>query len=76
MIALHRLAHPDEELHINPDLLLTVEATPDTVLTLTTGARLVVGESPAEVVEAVRHWHASVAAAAQGLRGAVRPLAG
>jgi uncharacterized protein YlzI (FlbEa/FlbD family) len=76
MIAMHRLGHPDEELHVNPDLLVTVEATPDTVLTLTTGARLVVGERPAEVVEAVRHWHASVRAAADGLRGGLRPLAG
>lgn len=36
---------------INPDMLLTVEATPDTVITLTNGEKLLVRETPAQLVE-------------------------
>ncbi len=60
MIALHRITHPDQELQLNPDLILTVEAHPDTVVTLTTGSRIIVIESPAEVAQLVREWRASV----------------
>ena len=65
MLVVHRLGRPDAPYHLSADLILTVEACPDTVVTLTTGARVVVEESPAEVVEAVRDWHATIA------RGAV-----
>ena len=51
MITLHRLGHTTAEpFHLNPDLIVTVEATPDTVITLTTGAKVVVAESPERVV--------------------------
>jgi flagellar protein FlbD len=60
MIALHRLAHSDEPFHLNPDLIVSVEAHPDTVVTLTTGTRVVVMESPEEIAAAVRAWRASV----------------
>ena len=60
MIRLHRLGHPDEPFHLNPDLILTVEATPDTVVALTTGTKLVVAESPEIVVEQIRAWRGSV----------------
>lgn len=36
---------------INPDLILTLEATPDTVITLTTGEKLMVRESPQELID-------------------------
>ena len=39
MITLHRMAHWDEPFQLNPDLIATVEARPDTVLRLTTGRR-------------------------------------
>ena len=39
---------------------MTVEAHPDTVITLTTGARFVVAEPPAEVVAAIRAWRAEI----------------
>ena len=46
MIPLHRLTHPNEPpLYINPDLIQTVEATPDTVVTLTNHSKLVVIEN-------------------------------
>ena len=60
MIRLHKLGRDPHPFHLNPDLILTVEAHPDTVVTLTTGSRLVVTESPEEVTKAVREWRASV----------------
>jgi flagellar protein FlbD len=60
MIRLHRLGHPDEEFHLNPDLIAWVEATPDTVVTLTSHTKLIVAERPAEIAEAVREWRASI----------------
>ncbi len=60
MIALHRLAHADEPFHLNPDLIVLVEAHPDTVVVLTTGTKVVVMESPEEIAEAIRVWRASV----------------
>jgi uncharacterized protein YlzI (FlbEa/FlbD family) len=64
VIRLHRLGHPDEDYHLNPDLILSIEATPDTVVTLTTHTKLLVTEPPEEVVAAVREWRSSVLAAA------------
>jgi flagellar protein FlbD len=60
MITLHRLGRQASEVVLNADLICTVEANPDTVLTLVTGARLVVEESPAEVIEEVRAWRAQI----------------
>jgi flagellar protein FlbD len=56
MIFLTRLG--GSEVVINTDLIVTVERTPDTVLCLTTGDRIMVKESVEEVVEraaAFRH---------------------
>ena len=60
VIRLHRLAHEPLPFYLNPDLVLTVDSHPDTVVTLTTGSRLLVTESPEEVTDAVRTWRASV----------------
>ena len=60
MIRLHRLGSGAEPFLLNPDLIVTIEATPDTVATLTTGARVVVCESPEEVVRRVRDWRIGV----------------
>ena len=51
MIRVHRL--DGKEFVVNADLIETVEATPDTVLSLTTGRKLVVRESVEEVVRRV-----------------------
>lgn len=64
MIRLHRLGHAEEDFHLNPDLIASIEATPDTVVTLTTHTKLIVSERPQEVVAAVRVWRASVLEAA------------
>jgi uncharacterized protein YlzI (FlbEa/FlbD family) len=60
MITLHRLGHRHEPFLLNPDLIATIEAHPDTVITLTTHARLVVCESPDEVTAEIRSWRAGV----------------
>jgi flagellar protein FlbD len=52
---------------LNPDLIERAEPTPDTVLTLVDGHKLVISESVPELVELVRQWRASVAAAAYAL---------
>lgn len=60
MIALHRLAHPDEAFFLNPDTIVSVEARPDTVVALATGAKVVVAESPEQIRDAIRTWRAAV----------------
>ena len=48
------------EIVVNTDLIETVEATPDTVLTLVDGKRYVVVESPGEVVDRIRAFRVSI----------------
>lgn len=43
----------DSRFRVNPELIETVEETPDTVVTLTTGRKFVVKESAAEVTEMI-----------------------
>lgn len=56
MILLHRFGHRPEPFQLNPDLITTVEAHPDTVVCLATGAKIVVAETPEQVADAVREW--------------------
>jgi uncharacterized protein YlzI (FlbEa/FlbD family) len=60
MITLNRLGHSDEPFQLNPDMIVTVESTPDTVITLATGAKVVVAEKPEEVAAAVHSYRAGV----------------
>ena len=60
MITLRRLGHSDEPFQLNPDMIVTVESTPDTVITLATGAKVVVAETPEEVAAAVHAYRADV----------------
>jgi flagellar protein FlbD len=48
------------ELLVNADLILSVEATPDTVVTFTNRDRMVVKEPPDEVVRRVIEYQRSV----------------
>jgi flagellar protein FlbD len=50
---------------VNVEHVLTAEATPDTVLTMTNGTRLRVKESVAEFVERVVAWRQRLAAGPQ-----------
>jgi len=52
---------------VNPDLIERAEHTPDTVITLVDGHKLVVQEPLEDVVSLVRAWRASVAADAMTL---------
>jgi flagellar protein FlbD len=60
MIELHRLTHPDEPFLLNPDLIVTVEATPDTVITMQNASKLLVIETPSEVSSRIRRWRAGI----------------
>lgn len=51
MIALRRLNN--QTIMVNPDLIESLEATPDTVLTLTSGNKLLVRDSMDEVREKI-----------------------
>jgi flagellar protein FlbD len=72
MITLHRLGHVLEAFQLNSELILTIEATPDTVITLTNGHKVVVAETPERVAEEVRTQRIAVLAGAMDLRGALR----
>lgn len=48
------------EIVLNADLIETVEATPDTVITLVDGKKYVVSEPAAEVISRVRLFRSSI----------------
>jgi flagellar protein FlbD len=62
MIQLTRLNHAP--LVLNSDLIEHMEVTPDTVVTLTTGQKIVVLESAEEVVERIIQFRRTVLAGA------------
>jgi flagellar protein FlbD len=64
VIRLRRLGSKAEAFYLNPDLIVTVESTPDTIVTLTTHTKVLVADSPEDVVAAVREWRASIIGAA------------
>jgi uncharacterized protein YlzI (FlbEa/FlbD family) len=66
VIVLHRLTHPDDPFHLNPDAIHMIEAHPDTVIVLSSGSKLVVLETPEEVAQRKREWHASILRLAAG----------
>jgi flagellar protein FlbD len=49
------------QLIVNAELIEFVEAMPDTVITLTTGRKVVVLESPANIVDAIVAYRHSIA---------------
>ena len=49
MVKLHH-GREQRPIWVNPDLIETIEATPDTVLKLTTDRKLIVAETPDEIV--------------------------
>ena len=58
MIKLTRLSH--ESLVLNSDLIEYLEATPDTVITLTTGQKLRVSETADEVIARIVEFKRTV----------------
>jgi flagellar protein FlbD len=69
MIMLTRLS--GKQFVLNSDLIERVDATPDTVVTLTNGTKYVVSESMREVVDAARLFRSEIVA----LSGSVTPAA-
>jgi uncharacterized protein YlzI (FlbEa/FlbD family) len=72
MITLNRLGHRDEPFQLNPDMIVTVESTPDTVIALATGAKVVVAETPEQVAAAVHAYRSGVLSEALRNRRAPR----
>jgi flagellar protein FlbD len=66
VIRLHRLR--GGEVYLNPDLIESVEATPDSVITLVDGRKMLVAETPDQVGELVREHKAAILAAADEIR--------
>jgi flagellar protein FlbD len=63
MIMLTRLNGPSFAL--NPDLIERAESTPDTILTLCDGHKVLVAESVEELIDIVRTYRASVLSLAE-----------
>ena len=72
MILLTRL--DGKELWVNSDQILTVEATPDTVIMLQGGLHLMVREAPEDVVERTVAYRRRIAAGPERRRGTLVPL--
>jgi flagellar protein FlbD len=72
MITLNRLGHSDEPFQLNPDMIVTVESTPDTVIALATGAKIVVAETPEQVGAAVHAYRVDIMSDALRRRSAKR----
>ena len=58
---------------INADLIQFIEATPDTVISLSTGEKIMVREAVAEVAERARHYQQLLCRAAGECRRARLP---
>ena len=74
MIPLHRLTHPGHPLYLNPDLIQTVEANPDTVVSLTNASKFVVSETPETIMHLIREWRSGILARALEAREAAPPV--
>ena len=55
MIKVSRLS--GEQFVVNADLIKTLESTPDTIITLTTGDKFVVKETSDEIIERTIRYH-------------------
>lgn len=73
MVLVHRLK--GEPVFLNADLIETIEALPDTVVTLADGRRLVLSDDPEDVVDRIRRYRASIIVAAEELRETPRDAA-
>ena len=64
MIRLHRLSARAEVFYLNPDLIVAIDSTPDTVVTLTTHQKVLVADRAEDVVAAIHAWRSSILAGA------------
>ena len=77
MIVLHRLK--GEDFFLNADLVESVEETPDTVVTLVDGRRIVVSDSAADIAKRIIEYRAAILVSASEMRttgppGVFRPV--
>jgi uncharacterized protein YlzI (FlbEa/FlbD family) len=63
VIRLHHLSARAEGFYLNPDLIVAIDSTPDTVVTLTTHQKVLVKDSAEDVVAAIHAWRTSILAA-------------
>ena len=66
MIIVHRLR--GEPMFLNADLIESIEETPDTVVTLVDGRRMVVSDAGSVIAERVLEFRASILASAATMR--------
>ena len=57
------------QFYVNADLIQTVEGTPDTVITLTTGVQLIVHEAPQVILERIIAYKRQIHAAPRPTSG-------
>jgi flagellar protein FlbD len=50
--------------YLNPDLIVAIDSTPDTVVTLTTHQKVLVADTAEAVVDAIQKWRSSILAGA------------
>jgi flagellar protein FlbD len=55
-------------IYVNSNLIETFESTPDTVLTLTTGRKIIVKESPKEIVSRAAEYASRVSCSLPGVK--------
>ena len=60
MILLHHFGSEGEPFYLNPELIISVESKPDTLIRLLTGQELWVQEDPSQIVDLVRNWRSSL----------------
>jgi flagellar protein FlbD len=60
VIRLHHLSARAEAFYLNPDLIVAIDTTPDTVVTLTNHQKVLVKDAPEDIVAAVQAWRASI----------------
>ena len=60
MIKVTKFKSDNNEFVVNAELIETVEETPDTVITLTTGRKLIVEESMNEIIRLVMDYRRAV----------------
>lgn len=58
------------QFHVNALLIETVEQTPDTLITLTTGKKFIVTENCSDVIRSIRHYIRSIGVLAAVTGGA------
>ncbi len=74
MIVVHRLKGAD--FFLNADLVESVEETPDTVVTLVDGRRIVVSDTAADIAQRIVEYRASILVSASEMRsGGALPVA-